>query len=238
MTNHCTRTVHPARPHHHRITLLAALFLASLAGVSAHGVRGGNFPNAALAFVSSPTAETDAPVKVAWSGDDTELRVVCFYAANTSPKRVDDDDWPRVTAVGLELPDAPAGFTLLEPLNGDWQLVEGIQAAIPNRGAVTLDVAVVANVNPAGFAKGGPNLPLGIPPGQERKRGSGTRFCISGPFPDTLPKFGAPGQFVDTTIEFLLHGVVVGFHRVEHGGPSTDIGVWENPLRPVPLYPN
>jgi hypothetical protein len=221
-----------------RTVLLAALSLASIAGVSAHGVRGGNFPTAALAFVSSPTGDTDAPVKIVWGGVDTNLRVVCFYAANTSPKRVDDNDWPRVTAVGLELPRAPAGFSLLEPLNGDWQLVEGIQAEIPNQGNVTLDVAIVANVNPAGLAEQGPNLLLGIPPGQTRARGNGTRFCISGPFPDTLPKLGAPGESVNTTIELLLNGVVVGFHRVEHAGPSTDVGVWESPMRAVPLYPN
>ena len=228
MTNHRNRTV-----------LCAALVLASIAAVSAHVVRGGNSPNAAVAFVSSPTGELDAPVRIAWGGLDTELRVVCFYAANISPPRVDDNDWPRVTAIGLELPNAPAGFSLLEPLAEDWQLVEGIQATIPNRATVTLDVAIVANVNPAGFAKQGPNLPLGIPPGQVRARGNGTRFCISGPFPDTLPKLGgAPGESVNTTIELLLNGVVVGFHRVEHAGPSTDIGVWESSSRIVPLYPN
>jgi len=236
MTNHRSRMNHLGPPHRYRIAFLAALFLASLAGVSAHVVRGGNFPAAAVAFISSPTGEADVPVRVAWADEDTDLRVICFYAANTSLKRVDDDDWPRVTAVGLELPGAPSGFALLEPLNGDWQLVEGMRAAIPNRGSVTLDVAVVANVNPAGRGERG--LLLGIPPGQDRLRRNGTRFCISGPFPDTLPRLGVPREFVNTTIESLLNGVVVGFHRVEHGGPSTDAGVWENPLRAVPLYPN
>jgi hypothetical protein len=219
--------------------VFGALFLASMAAVSAHVVRGGNFPNDAVAFVSSPTGESDAPVKIGWGALDTELRVVCFYAANISLPRVDDNDWPRVTAIGLELPNAPAGFSLLEPIGEEWQLVEGIQAAIPNRGTVTLDVAIVANVNPAGLAQQGPNLLLGIPPGQVRARGNGTRFCISGPFPDTLPKLGgAPGESVNTTIELLLNGVVVGFHRVARRGPSIDIGVWESSSRVVPLYPN
>lgn len=219
------------------VVILAALFLASITGASAHVVRGGNFPSAAVAFVSSPTGESDAPVRILWTNVDTGLRVVCFYAANTSPNRVDDPNWPRITAVGLELPGDPAGFSLLEPLDGNWQLVEGIQADIPNRGTVTLDVAMIANVNPAGLAGRGPNLPLGIPPGQTRARGNGTRFCVGGPFPDTLPKLGTPEESVNTTIELLLNGVVVGFHRVEHAGPSTDTGVWENPARAVPLYP-
>ena len=238
MSNHCSRITNPAPPRRSRTTFLAAVLIASAAGVSAHVVRGLNFPTGAVAFVSSPTGESDAPVKIVWGGVDTDLRVVCFYAANISPPRVDDNDWPRVTAVGFELPGAPAGFSLLEPLGGEWELVEGLQATIPNRAIVTLDVAIVAKVNPAGFGPQGPNLPLGIPPGQPRGRGNGTRFCLSGSFPDTLPKPGAPGESVDTTIELLLNGVVVGFHRVEHAGPSIDVGVWESSSRTVPLYPN
>ena len=222
----------------HKTVLLAALVVASIAGVSAHTVRGVNFPTAAVAFASSPTGDSDIPIKIAWGGVDTGLRVVCFSTANTSPQRADDNDWPRVTAVGLELPNTPAGFSLLEPLGAEWELVEGIQATIPNRATVTLDVAIVAKVNPAGLAQQGPNLPLGIPPGQARVRGNGTRFCISGPFPDLLPKLDAPGETVATTVELLLNGVVVGFHRVEHAGPSIDVGVWDNALRRIPLYPN
>ena len=239
MANHRNPIFDRARSRRSWIVFFAALFLASMAGVTAHVVRGGNFPTAAVAFVSSPTSESDLPIKVVWDGVDTGLRVACFFAANTSLPRVDANDWPRVTEVGLELPGAPTGFSLLEPLSGDWEIVEGIQAVISNRGAVTLDVAIVGKVNPAGFWKRGPNLPLGIPPGQTRARGNGTRFCVSGPFPDTLPKLGgAPGESVNTTIELLLNGVVVGFHRVEHAGPSTDIGVWESSSRVVPLYPN
>ena len=237
MANHLYRMTDPARHHCPRLVLLAVLLLASSVGVSTHVVRGGN-PTAAVAFVSSPTGEADAPIRITWGGVDTDLRVVCFNTANISPERIDDNDWPRVTAVGLELPGAAAGFSLLEPRSGDWQLVEGMQAAIPNRGTVTLDVAIVALLNPAGLSERGPNLLLGIPPGQPRGRGNGTRFCIGGPFPDTLPELGVPGSSVDTTIERLLNGVVVGFHRVEPGGPSTDIGVWESSSRIVPLYPN
>ena len=237
MAKHLDRMTDPARPPRRPAVLLAFLVLASTVGVSTHVVRGGN-PTAAVAFASSPTGDTDAPISIAWGGVDTGLRVVCFNTANISPPRLDDNDWPRVTAVGLELPGAPTGFSLLEPLSGDWRLVEGLEASIPNRGTATLDVAIVAQVNPAGLSQQGPNLLLGIPPGQPRARGAGTRFCVGGPFPDMLPKLGEPGVYVDTTIERLLNGVTIGFHRVEAGGPSIDIGIWESSLRTVPLYPN
>ena len=158
-------------------------------------------------------------------------------AANTSAPRNDDPDWPRITAVGFELPGDPSGFSLLEPLDGTWEIVEDVEASIPGHGTVTLDFALRADVNPAGFSRRGPNSPLGIPPGQAATRGSGTRFCVSGPFPDTLPDLAVPGGIIDTTIERLITGVVVGFHRSKRFGPSTDIGVWESPQRSIPLYP-
>jgi hypothetical protein len=137
--------------------------------------------------------------------------------------------------VGFELPGAPSGFALLEPLDGDWELAEGIQAQIPGHDTVTLDVAIVARVNPAGYSRRGPHFLLGLPPGQLPARGSGTRFCVSGPFPDTLPDLTTPGQRVTASIEQIINGVVVAFHRVEPHGPSTDVGVWESPLRTIPL---
>jgi len=241
-----TERVRVPRSARHRrtlIALLAAIFIASIAGVSAHIVRGVIYPALATAFVSSLTATQDAPVKIMWVNQatqgtvDTGLRVVCFYAANTSPARADDADWPRVTAVGFELPGAPSGFSLLEPLDGEWELVEGGEAAIPGHGTVALDFALRAHVNPAGWFRKGPQDPLGIPPGQPQTRGSGTRFCVSGPFPDTLPNPSDPNQPIATTIEQIINGAVVGFHRVQPHGPSTDVGLWENPQRSVPLYP-
>jgi hypothetical protein len=207
------------------LTILGALIVAALASVSAHPVRGLLDPTLARAFVSSPSAALDAPIPIAWGTQDTGLRVACFFVANSSPARADDRDWPRITAVGLELPGAPSGFALVAPLDGDWELVEGVSAALPGHGTVTIDVALVARVNQAGWHRSGPHAPLGIPPGQPEARGSGTRFCLSGPFPANL------------NIEQVLNGVVVRFHRVWPHGPAIDIGVWDNVQRTIPLYP-
>jgi hypothetical protein len=220
-----------------RIALLVAFLVASAAGISAHIVRGVLNPTLATAFVSSPTGAQDLPVKIAWPNRDTALRVVCFNAANTSVPRVDDPDWPRITAVGFELPGSLSGFALLEPLDGDWELVEGTRAPIPGHETVTLDFALKARVNPAGESRRGPHELLGITPGQPAVRGSGTRFCVSGPFPDSLPNPADPNAPITTTVEQILNGVVVGFHRVQPQGPSTDVGLWENLARTVPLYP-
>lgn len=206
--------------------LLGVTFVASLATLSAHVVRGIIHPTLATAFVSSPSSGLDAPIPIVWGARDTGLRVACFYAANTSPARVDDPDWPRVTALGVELPGQRSGFTLVEPLDGEWELVEGITAALTGHGNVPVDFALVARVNPVGWSRGGPHNPLGLPPGQPAARGSGTRFCVSGPFPDGL------------NIEQVLNGVLVRFHQVQPGGPDIDIGVWDSPLRTIPLYPN
>jgi hypothetical protein len=204
--------------------------------LSAHVVRGVTHPTL-TAFVSSPTATQDVPIKISWGANDTDLRVVCFNAANTSAPRNDEPEWPRITAVGFELPGDPAGFSLIEPLDGTWEIAEDVEASIPGHATVTLDFALRADVNPAGWSRRGPNAPLGIPPGQGAVRGSGTRFCVSGPFPDTLPDLAVPGATIDTTIERLINGVVVGFHRSVRFGPSTDLGVWESLQRSIPLYP-
>jgi hypothetical protein len=211
--------------------VLSAVFLASLAGVSAHVVRGLASPNLVTAFVSSPTAGTDAPVRLVWGPQDTGLRVVCFNAANTSASRADRPGWPRITAVGFELPGTLSGFALVAPLNGDWELVEDAEAALPGRGHVSLDFALMAHINPTGRTPGRPDDPLGIPPGQPAVRGSGTRFCVSGPFPDEL----TTGQA--TTIEQIINGVVVGFHGVDGTHQGIDAGIWDNPARVVPLFP-
>jgi hypothetical protein len=166
------------------------------------------------------------------------LRVACFNVANSSPIGLEDPAWPRITRVGFELPGSPTGFSLLEPLNGDWELIEGVSVEIPGRATVSLDFSIVARVNPAGLSPRGPHDLLGIAPGQLEVRGNGTRFCVSGPFPDTLPNPAAGNSPLPTTIELILNGVVIGFHRVGPYGPSTDVGLWTNSLRAVPLYPN
>ena len=193
-------------------------------------------PTLATAFVSSPSAREDAPIKIVWGAQDTRLQVVCFHAANTSSPRADAADWPRVMGVGFELPGSASGFSLLQPLDDRWELVEGGTVSIDGRGTVALDFAIVARVNPIKWFRKGLHDPGGIPPGQPVTQGSGTRFCVSGPFPDTLPDLSDPSKTVATTIERIINGVVVSFHGVEHRGPSRDLGLWVN--RPsVPLYP-
>ena len=205
--------------------VLGVLFATSLASVSAHVVRGLDQPTLATAFVSSPTSTTDSPVQVAWGAIDTQQRVACFYAANTSPARPDDGAWPRVTALGFELPGQLSGFTLLEPAGGDWTLLEGLQVQV-QQNTLALDFAVIAPVNPVGRSVNGePERLLGLPPGQAAQRLSGTRFCVAGPFPDGL------------SIEQILNGVVVRFQGIEPNGPSSELGIWDNPARTIPLFP-
>jgi hypothetical protein len=104
---------------------------------------------------------------------------------------------------------------------------------------VTLDFAIVARHHPVLRWPPPPVEPRGIPPGQQGVRGAGTRFCVSGPFPDTLPNLATedPLDTVNTSIEGLLNGVVVGFHGVPGNPGGFDAGLWDNPLRVVPLYP-
>ena len=206
---------------------------ASLAVLSAHSVRGLASPSTIGAFVSSPTATADALIPIGWGDQDTGVRVFCFDAANTSVPNPDRADWPRITGLGFELPGTLSGFALVAPLDGDWRLVEGTTASLPDHGAVTLDFAIVANVNPTGRTPGLPHNPRGIPPGQKAERGAGARFCVSGPFPDTLPGVGA------TTIEKLINGVVVEFDGAGGNQRSTDAGVWyptAGAPRAIPLY--
>ena len=208
---------------------VAAAVLAVTAGVSAHVVRGLTAPERATAFVSSPTTGTDSPIPVRWGANDSGLRIMCFYVANTSPARPGEPDWPRVTGVGFELPGTPAGFTLIDPVDGDWRLIEGVRTPLAGHDEVTLDFAIVTN--PVGQSHGLGHATLGILPGQPAVRGTGTRFCVAGPFPNELTA-GQP-----TTIEQLLNGVVVAFEGLD--GPHSrgaDVGVWENPGRLIPLY--
>ena len=233
----CVRALHLAP------IVLGALAFVSVVRVSAHFVRGVGPSGSTSAFVSSPTDGADVPVQVKWgsAAGDTGLRVVCFYVANTSQPRLDRPGWPRVTGVGFELPGSASGFALVDPVDADWHLVEGVTASLAEHGTVTLDFAIVADVNPTGRTPGRPKDPAGIPPGQQGGvRGVGTRLCVSGPFPDTLPGVGS------TTIERILNGVVVGFHGVDDAQQGTDAGVWfptpagttgPGPIpRTIPLY--
>jgi hypothetical protein len=79
------------------------------------------------------------------------------------------------------------------------------------RGNVTLDVVVMARGS-------------GLAAGQPATRAGGTKFCLSGPFPD--------GQ----NIEQIINGVVVGFQS-HAGQPIVDLGLWDSPQRVIPLHP-
>ena len=222
-----------------RVGALGAILIASVTAVSAHVVRGRISP-AITAFVSSPTPGGDLPVALRWSSgelvEDTGLRVACFNVANTSARRVDRPDWPRITSVGFELPGSRSGFSLVAPLDGDWEIVEGTRAFVPDHRPIMLDFAIVARANPAPRR---PVEPRGIPPGQQALRGKGTRFCVSGPFPDKLPNLETPDpkDTLDASIERLINGVVVEFHGVYENRGGFDVGLWDSPLRLVPLYP-
>ena len=221
------------------VATFAAILIASAATVSAHVVVGLISPTAATAHVSSPTATADAPIAIRWSSGITEVdegRVVCFNVANTSTPRVDRPEWPRVTSVGFELPGSLAGFSLISPAD-EWELIEGTRAFLPGHGLVTLDFAIVARITPHGWFR--PRVePRGIPPGQPSgNRNVGIRFCVSGPFPDTLPNLSTPepGDTKPTSIEGLIDGVVVGFHGVYGNPAGFDVGAVAN--RAIPLYP-
>ncbi len=202
------------------VAALLAVVVGAWAGLSAHVVRGLAFPAQATAFVSSPAAGADAPIPILWGAQDTGLRVVCFNVANSSPPLAGAPDWPRVIGTGFELPGTPAGFSLLSPTDGAWELIEGAALPVPGHGVVGLDFAIVAR----------PATLRGLPPGQAAVRGSGTRFCVSGPFPATVN--GAPA-----TIETFINGVIVGFAAGESPEAAIDFGVWIDPQRTIPLYP-
>lgn len=193
-----------------RAAMIAVVAALPTVTLSAHVVRGILYPTQATAFVSSPSATEDAPIAIRWGADDTGLRVACFNVANTSPPLPGAPGYPRVVAFGFELPGARAGFALVGG-EGDWQVVNNVPASLMGRGTVTLDLAVITRGT-------------GLPPGQAAVRGSGTRFCLSGPFPDGL------------SIEQLINGVAVGF-QTQANGAIVDVGLWDNAQRVVPLYP-
>jgi hypothetical protein len=212
--------------------LVFVLAVVSIATMSAHMVKGIQSPGGATAFVSSPSGNSDLPIPINWAGDPrgvSKLRVVCFNTANTSLERADRPGWPRITAAGFELPGSLSGFALLEPLDGNWELVEGAHAKL-NGTKVTLDFAIVAT-DPRAGKPGQPDAARGLPPEQDPIRTDGIRFCVSGPFPQQL----VSGQ--DATIEQFIAGVVIGFEGVDGVRGGHDFGIWDNAMRVIPLYP-
>jgi hypothetical protein len=227
---------------------VATVVVACTIGLSAHVIKSVDLLTQVTAFVSSPSSGVDAPIPVLWpTADpakpvDTGLSIACFYVANSTQPDSGDPAWPRITSVGFELPGSPSGFSLLEPLNGDWELVEAVQKPVGSKGVVTLDFAIMARVNPTGRTPGSPGDPRGIPPGQPAARLSGTRFCVSGPIPARLPDLRTnvpPGADMATTIEGLINSVVVGFSGVDGQHRGVDAGIWDAQppnTRPVPMY--
>lgn len=220
----------------HRLGCVALLIVTAIAPAAAHVIRGLENPAMVTAFISSPSGTPDAPVPLVWGDHDTGLRVACFFAANSSPKRADAPAWPRITAVGFELPGKARGYSLLSPLDEGWELVEQVAVAAPNGATMTVDFALVAPVHRAWRGIGLGRRTPGIEPGQTAARRNGTRFCVSGPFPnDPASPPDAPAAL---TIEQIINGAVVRFHGVYGRGPSVELGVWENTAqRPIPLYP-
>jgi hypothetical protein len=206
-----------------RILLSSACIVALTATLSAHVIRGLEAPTLATAFVSSPSSGTDQIIPVKWGSVDTAVRVACFFVANTSPERLDRRSWPRIVAIGFELPGERSGFALVDPVDDRWELVENAQVELVSREQVILDFAIVARTHG--------DAPRGIEPGQPGVRGSGTRFCVSGPFPESI----VPGQAA--TIEQVINGVVVDFAGVPGTRGQSDFGVWDNPARVIPLFP-
>jgi hypothetical protein len=230
----------PGMPAIRTTVAMLVAFGLSAAALSAHSVVGllsRGFTSPAKAFVSSPTSGTDRAIPLKWGNNDSGLRAICFYVANTSTERADRRAWPRITAAGFELPGRLSGFTLLEPLDGKWALVEDQRVRLDGE-TVKLDFAIVASAA-ATQQPWSPRNPRGIPPGQPAERGNGTRFCVSGPFPDEPPPSGleAPPEPTTMRIEDILNGVVVGFEGVDGTPFGIDAGVWDNPSRLIPLFP-
>lgn len=148
------------------------------------------------ARVQSPNAQlTDFPIPV----PGTDLSIVCFRVRNTSEYDA------RITAIGLELPGEPTGFTLVSPTDGDFRVIEQV-TQVPGLPDVTLDFALVS-----GRTFGGGRPQSGLAPSA-----SLTTFCVSGPFPQNIP------------IERLLDRGVLRVQRAGVDGELGDVAIWEN----------
>lgn len=219
------------------LLIFIAAVACALTSLSAHAIRGLGNPDQARALVSSPSAGDDLVVPIKWA-TDTGLRVACFNVANSSPPRADNPNYPRITAVGFELIGNGSGFALVSPLDGNWDLVEDVTAVLADHGRVKVDIALVARVKPLlWFLKGHHGLP-GLAPGQPEARGSGTRFCVSGPFRNQ-PEKPAPPDDPLHAIEDIINGVLVRFDGLQDRRFPTDVGVWTTAAgpRPIPLFP-
>lgn len=175
------------------VAVMALVVTAWTTQLLAHRVVGQRSPTTHTALVQSPTA---SPVDLPVSLFNTGLSVICFRVTNTSTTN------SRITAIGLELPGDPSGFSLVTPVAQGLSLFEDIDQ-VPGFPGVTLDFAVVARQSFNGERLG---LPPNAPP---------VMICVGGPFNPTVP------------IETLLNGVFVAFEGPAGAGNAFDIGVWE-----------
>jgi hypothetical protein len=170
--------------------------LVTVALGDAHTYVGIEAPSIFRARLESPNATTaDFPIPI----PNTSLSVVCFKVRNSSP--IDS----RLTAIGLDLPGSLTGFTLISPTDTDFKLIEQV-TNVPELPDVTLDFALVTGRT---FAGGRPSQ--GLPPSQ-----TPTTFCVSGPFPQTMP------------IERILDLGVVRMQAGGLEGEDGDILVWDS----------
>ena len=179
-----------------RSVLCLVVALALGAVVHAHNYVGILDPVNARARVQSPNANVvDLPVPI----PGTDLSIVCFKVRNTSPFD------SRITAIGFDVPGSATGYTLVSPAEGPFHLIEDV-SNVPELHDTTLDFALVT-----GRTFGGGQPDEGLAPSTTL-----TTFCVSGPFPQTLP------------VERLIDRGVVRMQRVGSDGSSGDVLVWES----------
>jgi hypothetical protein len=186
---------HPVRTF--RFPLAVALALIGGAMLQAHTYVGIVDRVNARARVQSPNGSTvDFPIPI----PGTDLSVVCFRVRNSSPYD------SRITAIGFDVPGTAAtGYTLISPTDSAFHLIEHV-SNVPELHETTLDFALVTGRT---FGGGQPNE--GLAPSLTL-----TTFCVSGPFPQTVP------------IERLIDTGVVRMQRVGPDAESGDVLVWES----------
>jgi len=154
----------------------AVLVLAiSCANVSAHNIKGVNYPTLATARITSPTAAVDLPVPVY----NTGVSVACFKVRNTSPYNA------VITAFGIDLPGDYDDFNLVLPSDSTFRVYSHADL-IPFYPERTLDFAFLTG--PRFNSDGGRK---GLAPSVEF-----TTFCASGQFP--------PGMTIETMLNYAF----------------------------------
>jgi hypothetical protein len=177
------------------VWLSVTLALFAGGAVYAHTYIGLHHERMVGARVQSPNANVvDKPVPI----PGTDLSVVCFRVRNTGPADT------RITAIGLDLPGEPTGFTLISPTDGNFRLIEQVHN-VPGMPDVTLDFALVT----------GRTFPGGRPADGLAPSTVLTTFCVSGPFDQ------------NTAIERLLDRGVL---RLKEEGDDElgDVLIWES----------